>query len=223
MAGFHFCFDLVYFGFIRQNFYTDPFWMVQRNFIVSLFLLCVGMGQALATAGSSGLARFDARFLFRWSQIAGCAVAVSIGSWLLFPHSFISFGVLHCIAVSLLLIRATRPSGGGLWLAAAFCLVAPSLVASPWFDNRWTNWVGLITKKPIAEDYVPLLPWLGMICAGLAGGQWLLRHRPAWLAGPLPKRLRPLATLGRWSLGFYMLHQPVLIGLLAALVWSRQG
>jgi peptidoglycan/LPS O-acetylase OafA/YrhL len=29
---------------------------------------------------------------------------------------------------------------------------------------------------------------------------------------PLP--LRPLAALGRWSLSFYMLHQPVLIGLI---------
>jgi peptidoglycan/LPS O-acetylase OafA/YrhL len=26
--------------------------------------------------------------------------------------------------------------------------------------------------------------------------------------------LRPLAALGRWSLSFYMLHQPVLIGAL---------
>jgi peptidoglycan/LPS O-acetylase OafA/YrhL len=28
----------------------------------------------------------------------------------------------------------------------------------------------------------------------------------------VPGALRPLAVLGRWSLSFYMLHQPVLIG-----------
>jgi peptidoglycan/LPS O-acetylase OafA/YrhL len=32
----------------------------------------------------------------------------------------------------------------------------------------------------------------------------------------VPAVLRPLAALGRWSLSFYMLHQPVLIGAILA-------
>ena len=31
--------------------------------------------------------------------------------------------------------------------------------------------------------------------------------------------MTPLATLGRWPLSFYMLHQPVLIGAILAWVW----
>jgi len=30
-----------------------------------------------------------------------------------------------------------------------------------------------------------------------------------------------MAVLGRWSLSFYMLHQPVLVGLLMAVSWLR--
>ena len=51
---------------------------------------------------------------------------------------------------------------------------------------------------------------------GLAAGQWLLRHRRSVLSAPLPAALQPMAVLGRWSLSFYMLHQPVLIGALMA-------
>ena len=46
-------------------------------------------------------------------------------------------------------------------------------------------------------------------------------RRPHWLTGALWRPLHPMAVLGRWSLSFYMLHQPVLIGLLAAYVWWR--
>jgi uncharacterized membrane protein len=51
---------------------------------------------------------------------------------------------------------------------------------------------------------------------GLAAGQWLLRARPQVLSGGLPRAAQALALLGRWSLSFYMLHQPVLIGALMA-------
>ncbi|HMS07651.1 MAG TPA: heparan-alpha-glucosaminide N-acetyltransferase domain-containing protein, partial [Burkholderiaceae bacterium] len=54
----------------------------------------------------------------------------------------------------------------------------------------------------------------------LAGQRWVSAD-PSPLAGPLPRWAQPLATLGRWSLSYYMLHQPVLIGLLLA--WRRLG
>ena len=225
MAAFHFCFDLNYFGLLRppQHFTGDPFWTWQRTCIVSLFLFCAGLGQALAMdAAGPSAARFDRRFWRRWAMVAGCAVLVSIGSSLMFPRSWISFGVLHGIAVMLLLCRLVAPLGTGLWPLGALALALPNLVSHPFFNSRWTNWLGLVTHKPVTEDYVPVLPWLGVMLFGLAAGQWLLRHRRGVLTGELPRVLRPLAGLGRWSLSFYMLHQPLLIGALAggrALRW----
>jgi uncharacterized membrane protein len=217
MAVFHFCFDLNYFGFIHQNFYNDPFWTRQRACIVTLFLLCAGLGQAVAIDQGQ---RWP-RFWRRWAQVAGCALLVSIGSYLMFPKSFIHFGVLHGIAVMLVILRLTAHWGRWLWPLGLAALLLPHVVTHPFFDTRWTNWTGLVTRKPVTEDYVPLLPWLGVMWWGLAAGQWSLRHRRRWLTDAAPAMARPLAVLGRWSLSFYMLHQPVLIGLLAACVYLR--
>lgn len=203
MAAFHFGFDLNHFGWIRQDFYRDPVWTWQRTCIVSLFLFCAGGGQALAVMGGQGAGRFWKR----WSQVAGCAALVSLGSWFMFPQSWISFGVLHGIAVMLLLLRMglSRLPDALLLGLAALAIAAPRFVQSSFFDTRWTNWVGLVTHKPVTEDYVPVLPWLGVMLLGFV----VTRTWPALWAGTAP---RPLAVLGRWSLSFYMVHQPVLIG-----------
>ncbi|MBA4176432.1 MAG: hypothetical protein C0505_07715 [Leptothrix sp. (in: Bacteria)] len=212
MAVFHFCFDLNHLGLWepRQAFTRDPFWTTQRSAIVSLFVLCAGLGQAVAL----GAAQRWPRFWRRWAQVAGCAVLVSAGSSLMFPNSWIHFGVLHGMAVMLVLARLAAPLGPWLWPLGALALALPQVVPHPMFDGPWANWTGLVTRKPVTEDYVPVLPWLGVMLWGLAAGQWLLEHRRGLLAGPLPAALQPLAVLGRWSLSFYMLHQPVLLGAL---------
>ncbi len=219
MVAFHFAFDLNHFGWLQppQRFTQDPLWTTQRTLIVSLFLLCAGAGQAVALQAGVGWPRFWRR----WAQVAGCAVLVSAGSALMFPRSWISFGVLHGIALMLILARLLAPLRAGLWPLGAVLVALPQWVQHPFFDSRLTNWVGLVTRKPVTEDYVPLLPWLGVLLWGLAAGQWLLAHRSAVLSGPLPWPAlgRPLAWLGRWPLSFYMLHQPVLIGAILAWRW----
>jgi uncharacterized membrane protein len=140
----------------------------------------------------------------------------------MFPKSWISFGVLHGFAVMLVLARVAAPLRGWLWPLGLLFVLLPHVVQHPFFDTRWTNWIGLVTRKPVTEDFAPLLPWLGVMLWGLAGGQWLLARRRGVLAAALPAVLRPLAGLGRWSLSFYMLHQPLLIGaILAWLALSR--
>jgi uncharacterized membrane protein len=107
----------------------------------------------------------------------------------------------------------------GLTLLGGLCIVLPTVVQHPFFDTRWTNWVGLVTHKPVTEDYAPVLPWLGVMLWGLAAGQWLLASQRNVLAGGLAGAFRPLAWLGRWSLTFYMVHQPILIGGLLTVLW----
>jgi uncharacterized membrane protein len=212
MAMFHFCFDLSHAGLIQANFYVDTVWTSQRTAILSLFLLCAGAGQAISTAQGQSWARFWQR----WAQVAGCALLVSAGSFVMFQNSYIYFGVLHGMAVMLILARLSAPLKLWLWPLGLLALMLPLWVQHPLFDGRALNWTGLITTKPITEDYVPVLPWLGVMWWGMAATQCLLRRVPHLLGSthtPVPP-LRALSTLGQWSLTFYMVHQPLLIGAL---------
>lgn len=225
MTAFHLCFDLSHFGFTAQDFRTDPFWTLQRTAIVSLFLFCAGLGQAIATHRGQGWRRFGKR----WAQIAGCALLVTAGSIAMFPRSYIYFGVLHGMAVMLLVARSTAGWGRWLWVLGGAALMLPWLaqwaLSGPlqdWafiFNSRALNWLGLISQKPFTEDYVPLFPWIGVMWWGMAAGQNWLAHRGQWLEASLPAVLRPMAVLGRWSLSYYLLHQPVMIGLLVGVAW----
>ena len=218
MTVFHFCFDLNHFGWLKEDFYRDPFWTGQRTAIVSLFLFCAGLGQAVAVVQGQSWARFWKR----WAQVAGCALLVTAGSYFMYPKTFIYFGVLHGIAVMLIVVRLTAGWGAWLWLLGALAVAAQyvawqlhgSGVLPDALNTPALNWLGLIGRKPITEDYVPLLPWLGVMWWGMAAGTGLLARRTHWMTAALPAAAAPLTWLGRWSLSWYMLHQPVLIGAL---------
>lgn len=216
MTVFHLCFDLSQAGIWPQDFYVDPLWTWQRTCILSLFLFCAGVGQAIAVHQGQSWTRFGRR----WLQIAGCALLVSVGSALMFPNSFIYFGVLHGMAVMLVMVRLTAGWGVWLWplglLAIAMKYIAAYAintgVIGTFLNEKMFNWLGLISVKPITEDYVPLVPWLGVVWWGMAAGLWWMKQpRRVWTA---PRGLRPLVLLGRWSLSYYMVHQPVLLALL---------
>jgi uncharacterized membrane protein len=225
MTLFHFSFDLQHFGYLQANFYADPFWTIQRMVIVSLFVFCAGLGQAIAVQQGQGWGRFWKR----WRKIALSALAVSVGSWFMFPNSFITFGILHGIALMLIVVRLLGGAGRWLWLLGAVSLALPWVATQlhgawpeglEFLNARAFNGLGLISRKPITEDYAPLFPWLGVMCFGMTTGQWVLQRHGAALerVGQALSQsfagtpLRGLALLGRWSLSYYMLHQPLLIG-----------
>jgi uncharacterized membrane protein len=221
MTLYHFCFDLNHFGWIKQDFYHDPVWTWQRSAIVSLFLLCAGAGQAVALHQGQTWARFWRR----WAQVAACALLVSAGSYLMYPKTFIYFGVLHGIAVMLIIVRLTAHWGAWLWPLGALAIASKFIAnysintgaTGHFLNEKAFNWIGWVSQLPVTEDYVPVFPWLGVMWWGVALTQALLRDRPALLCQPLAPSARWLALIGTWSLTYYMLHQPMLIGIMTVI------
>jgi uncharacterized membrane protein len=214
MLVYHFAFDLTWFRVIRADFNNDVFWLGFRAVIVTLFIALVGVSLVLARGARQGRRAFWRRI----ALIAACAALVSVASYVTFPQTFITFGILHCIAVSSVLARPLVDFPRAALLAGIAIIVLGNTVHLPLFDAPWLNWVGMMTHRPATEDYVPLFPWLGVVLVGAAVGRWMLSHerRPIVAVGPLVPRW--LTWAGRHSLLIYMVHQPVLVGILRVLL-----
>jgi uncharacterized membrane protein len=224
MIVYHAAFDLNWFHFISTDFNHHPFWLCFRDLIVGSFLLLVGVSLVLAHRAAISPRRY-------WRRIAlvgACALLVTAASYAAFPRTFITFGILHCIVVSSLLawplVRFPRAAlWVGLVVIAVGTAIGVTLLDPPWlkgvalFDLPWLNWIGLMTHRPATEDYVPMLPWFGVVLVGIRVGAWLVKHRLP--AVQRSSRVAPgwLTWLGRHSLLVYMVHQPIMIGILRVL------
>ncbi len=208
MAGYHFGFDLNYLGWIHHHINDDPRWLAARALILGTFLFTVGVSLALAEGRSM------ARKLIRIGKIGAAAGLVTAGSWLVFPASAIYFGTLHAIALmSLILLLLPLPA----WPACILGVIAVGLgngYANTIFDDPALAWIGLMTHKPLTEDYVPMLPWFGVCLIGYAATKALIQHKSLGKLAKIRRLPRILEWLGRHSLAIYLLHQPVLLGIL---------
>jgi uncharacterized membrane protein len=215
MVIYHFCFDLSYFGLASFDFYEDRFWLNLRTLILSLFLGLVGVSLVLASRQ-----RLDVgRYLRRLILLVASAALVSFSTWWMFGERFVFFGVLHFIAVASVLALLFLRAGSLNLIAGVGVILFATRYQSAWFDTPGRRWIGLMTHKPLTEDYVPLLPWFGVVLLGLFTAPYIVQWSKTRLGGTSDAAsIRWLALAGRHSLVIYLIHQPLLIGALSLYV-----
>ncbi|MCR5860003.1 DUF1624 domain-containing protein [Mesorhizobium sp. J428] len=210
MAIYHFTWDLEFFGYTEPGMTAVGGWKLFARGIASTFLVLVGVSLYLAHAKGIRWPGFWRRF----AMIVAAALAITIATWFATPDFFIFFGILHQIAFAsvagLLFLRF--PAIVTL-VVAVLVIALPNLYATTLLDGPWGWWTGLSETRPRSSDFVPVFPWFGAVLIGLA----LARFASAAglferLAAVSPgARSRPLRFIGRHSLAFYLIHQPVLI------------
>jgi len=220
MVFYHLAWDLSFYRLIPVDAGYDPGWVAFARSILFAFILLVGMGLVL---GHGEGVRWRA-FWRRWLLVAAGAGLITLGTFIVFPDSFVYFGVLHAIALFSLLALPFLFTP--VWLTAlvgAAVIALPFLHADPLFDQKAFSWLGFWVTPPLTNDLVPVFPWFGFTLAGVAAMR-LMRGRPvmARLAAVQPRSrpARGLALMGRWSLLVYLVHQPVLLAVIAPLAMA---
>ncbi len=217
MAIYHFGWDLEYFGYLERGVTIVGGWKMLARGTAGSFLFLAGVG--LVLAHGSGAIRWRP-FLVRLGKIYAAAALITVATYFAFPDSFIFFGILHAIGTfSLIGLAFLRVPGLISILLGAAAIAAPFYLRAPLFNMPALWWIGLSTAPPLSNDYVPLFPWIGPFLAGM-GVTRLLRGRMGAVAvtaerAATTKPLAFFAAAGRHSLAVYLIHQPVLIGLVA--------
>lgn len=215
MILYHLTYDLDTFGgFPIES--TSGFWALFADATATLFLFLVGVSLAISHSKAAG--RSDGlfkKYLWRGLRVFGYGVVITVVFWA-FGMGTVVFGILHLIGVSIVLAypflgRRFASLAVGLLVIAAGAWM---MTLDPTSQNPLLLPFGVVPEGLFMPDYRPLLPWFGVVLIGVFAGSLVYGGRGR-VAGPMPSIARPLGFLGRWSLGIYLVHQPVLIGLLA--------
>ncbi len=154
--------------------------------------------------------------------VLGCGMVCTLVTWGMYALGFAShtmiiwFGVLHCLGICMLLwpLLQRFSSGllgifGGILIVLGFCLenlLLPTPVLVP---------LGIRYPGFASADYFPLLPNFGFFLLGAVAGRKLYYKKQSLFPHLRPNRF--LCFCGRHSLVIYLLHQPILYGLLLIL------
>jgi uncharacterized membrane protein len=223
MVVYHLAYDLAVFYGKPIDLGSTPWILLQRG-TAGLFLFLVGLGFAISwdRSGRHGT-RTYAKYLRRGLGLLACGLVVSLVTYLIDPATFIRFGILHMIGVSILLLPVFAPLRGWNALIGLLWIIAASLVL-PMTGSWLTIPFGFPPEGFVSVDYFPLLPWFGVTLIGAGIGHLLYVQFPSWrkFLPPAPQWISVLTWPGRNALMLYLVHQPVLIlGLMVVMGWPE--
>lgn len=128
------------------------------------------------------------------------------------------FGVLHCLGICMLLWPLLKKLPVWAWALLGVAIIGAGLHIQGRiiFDEPLLMPLGFLYPGFSSSDYFPLLPNLGFFLIGAVLGKLLYSKKQTLLPKVNERNLviRFFSLCGRWSLFIYLLHQPLLTGIL---------
>ena len=213
----HFLFDLSFFGGLDL---TLPAWYVfLQEYGGAIFVVLSGV---CVTLGSKSVRR--GLIVFACGMLI---TAVTYGMYRLGMSGMdvvVKFGVLHLLGVCMLVYPAFKKlPPATLTVLGLVIAITGYAIRGIIVPQRWLFPLGLTYEGFTSSDYFPLFPQLGYFLIGAAIGKTAYREKKTLLPGSFQKTpvARFFCWCGRQSLFIYLLHQPIVYGLLEFVLLLR--
>ncbi len=206
----HFMFDLVYFLGKQVDF--PPLYTFIQQYGGAIFVVLSG---CCATLGS--------RSFRRGVLVFGCGMLITLVTFGMYRMGMaasdvvVKFGVLHLLGVCMMLYPLLKklPTTALSVFASAIVAIGYAIQGMR-FSVRWLFPLGFVYPGFTSSDFFPLLPQLGWFLLGIVIGRTLYHEKRTLLPGTAQDffLFRFFQWCGRQSLWIYLLHQPVVYGLI---------
>lgn len=222
MILYHGVYDFLMLFPVSFPFFHSGFVNGLRTFFAGIFIFISGTA-----------CRFSRNNLKRGILCLGCGLIMTIATALVIPEETIVFGILHMLGISMIIFAVIRPLWDKLprifalilslflflftWnLSKGFVGIIPFFqipLPDAWYQSNWLSPLGIYNPRTFSSgDYFALFPWFFLFLAGSVCGDWIQKHQaPHWV---YCSHSRFLATTGRYTLYIYLIHQPIIFGLL---------
>ena len=220
MILYHLCYDLYYIFGVRSL--PMEWWLLTwvQLLIAGLFVFLSG-----------AVCHYSRGNLKRGLQCFCLGMVMTLATLIALPSQIVLFGVLHLLGACMMLfplvwpLLRRVPPFLGLAVCAFLFFLTFNTQSGYWGMRGWeirlpavlyqTPFLfplGLPNQGFWSSDYFPFLPWMFWFFGGVFAGVRIYEKRcPAWVYQP---HSRALAFLGRNTLIIYLLHQPVIYGVL---------
>lgn len=222
MVAYHLLFDLEFLFGLPLRVTKSPLLLLART-VATLFILLLGVSAVIKfeRIRSGGIKRVLYSFGKKALSISVYAMLITLVTYLIFPDSFIVFGILHFVALSLFLIIPF------LYLRSISWVFLWSLIflGSKYFLQNIKTTTNLFLPFGVTSytfysfDYFPLFPWFGIALIGtIIARTYFIPQRIYLQSLKVPNKIVSLVSLsGRHSLTIYLTHQPILFAVLSTI------
>ena len=209
----HFMFDLGF--FFGKELHFPPLYTFVQQYGGAIFVILSG---CCATLGSQSFRR--------GALVFACGMLITLVTWGMYllhmagADVVVKFGVLHLLGICMMVYPLFRKLPTAPLAALALCIILIGYaitglrVSAPFLFP-----FGLVTDHFFSSDYFPIFPQLGWFLLGVVLGRTVYARKQTLLPGAAKDffLFRFFCWCGRQSLFIYLLHQPILYGLLELL------